>query len=193
MIRTLLDAGIGFLAAALLGLLIVPLVHWRAVRLTMRRLDEAILHSVGEIRADKDQSRSSLANSAHQLEMTVEKMKTRAAARIAEFSGKADTINRLQQELDDRSGAIATHQANERALREQLHDKESDLVRLVAELGHKSTIAESRRIEIADIRTEVEAIKQMIARYEDARVLRDHDDDLFAPTGRRGFGSRHTH
>jgi chromosome segregation ATPase len=192
----LLNIGIDFVAAALVGLLIVPLVHRRAVRLTMRRLDETILHSVGEIRADKDQLRASLANSAHQLELTVEKMKTRAAAKIAEFGEKADVINRLEKELENKSAIMAALETNERALRDQLHDKETDLVRLVAELGHKSAIAESRRVEIADIRTEVEAIRQMIARYEDARALRDHDDELFAPADGRGPGARpprHTH
>jgi hypothetical protein len=37
MIEPVMYFGIGFLVAALLGLLFVPLVHNRAVRLTMRR------------------------------------------------------------------------------------------------------------------------------------------------------------
>ena len=55
MIEPIMYFGIGFLVAALLGLLFVPLVHNRAVRLTMRRLEAATPLSIAEIRADKDQ------------------------------------------------------------------------------------------------------------------------------------------
>ena len=39
MIEPIMFFGIGFLAAALIGLVIVPLVHTRAIRLTVRRLE----------------------------------------------------------------------------------------------------------------------------------------------------------
>jgi len=39
----------------LVGLMIVPLVHNRAVRLTTRRLEAATPLSMAEIQADKDQ------------------------------------------------------------------------------------------------------------------------------------------
>ena len=64
--------GIGFLVAALLGLLFVPLVHNRAVRLTMKRLEAATPLSIAEIRADKDQLRAEFAMSPRRLEMSVE-------------------------------------------------------------------------------------------------------------------------
>jgi len=51
MIEPVMYFGIGFLVAALLGLLFVPLVHNRAVRLTMRRLEAATPLSIAEIRA----------------------------------------------------------------------------------------------------------------------------------------------
>ena len=41
MIEPIMYFGIGFLVAALIGLVVVPLVHNRAVRLTMRRLEAA--------------------------------------------------------------------------------------------------------------------------------------------------------
>ena len=41
MIEPIMYFGIGFLVAALIGLVVVPLVHGRAVRLTMRRLEAA--------------------------------------------------------------------------------------------------------------------------------------------------------
>ena len=57
MIEPIMYFGIGFLVAALIGLVVVPLVHGRAVRLTMRRLEAATPLSMAEIQADKDQLR----------------------------------------------------------------------------------------------------------------------------------------
>jgi len=45
--------GIGFLVAALLGLLFIPAVHNRAILLTMKRLEASTPVSITEIRADK--------------------------------------------------------------------------------------------------------------------------------------------
>src|SRR5450432_3608852 len=63
MIEPIMYFGIGFLVAALVGLVVVPLVHGRAVRLTMRRLEAATPLSMAEIQADKDQLRSNHATS----------------------------------------------------------------------------------------------------------------------------------
>ncbi len=48
MIESFMYFGIGFLLAALSVLVVVPLVHGRAVRLTTRRLEEAIPSSMAE-------------------------------------------------------------------------------------------------------------------------------------------------
>ena len=61
MIEPIMYFGIGFLVAALIGLVVVPLVHGRAVRLTMRRLEAAAPLSMAEIQADKDQLRAEFA------------------------------------------------------------------------------------------------------------------------------------
>jgi hypothetical protein len=53
MIETIMYFGIGFLVATLLGLLLIPLVHNRAVRLTMKRLEASTPMSMVEIRADR--------------------------------------------------------------------------------------------------------------------------------------------
>src|ERR1700719_3486381 len=80
MIEPVMYFGIGFLVAALLGLLFVPLVHNRAVRLTMRRLEAATPLSIAEIRADKDQLRAEFAMSTRRLEMSVAQMKTKTTS-----------------------------------------------------------------------------------------------------------------
>ena len=97
MIESVMYFGIGFLVAALLCLLFVPLVHNRAVRLTMKRLEAATPLSIAEIRADKDQLRAEFAMSTRRLEMSVEKMKTKTTTQLAELGKKSDAIDRAQE------------------------------------------------------------------------------------------------
>ncbi len=197
MIEPIMYFGIGFLVAALLGLLFVPLVHNRAVRLTMRRLEAATPLSIVEIRADKDQLRAEFAMSTRRLEMSVEQMKTRTTSQLAELGKKTDAINQLKIELAEKTTAIVSLEAREQHLRKQrgatedefalksralreaeraLADKEAELAKLVAELGERSILADSQRVELASVRTQIETMKLSVADYE--RAVRTTEDRL---------------
>src|SRR5262245_19413498 len=82
MIEPIMYFGIGFLMASLLGLVLIPLVHNRAVRLTMRRLEAATPISLAEIQADKDQLRAEFAMSTRRLELSVEQMKVKTTSQL---------------------------------------------------------------------------------------------------------------
>jgi chromosome segregation ATPase len=159
MIEPIMYFGIGFLVAALLGLLFVPLVHERAVRLTMRRLEAATPLSIAEIRADKDQLRAEFAMSTRRLEMSVEQMKAKTTGQLAELGKKTDAIIQLKKELGDKTATIFELESRERNLRDQLRateeefklksgslhgaervlaDKEAELAKLLAELGERA-------------------------------------------------------
>ena len=187
MIEPVMYFGIGFLVAALLCLLFVPLVHNRAVRLTMKRLEAATPLSIAEIRADKDQLRAEFAMSTRRLEMSVEKMKPKTTSQLAELGKKTDAINQLKKELGEKTATIFALEARDKTLREQLRateeefeiksgslreaertlaDKEAELSKLLGELGEQSLIADSQRTEIAAFRTQVEAMKVSVADYE---------------------------
>jgi chromosome segregation ATPase len=187
MIEPVMYFGIGFLAAALLGLLFVPLVHNRAVRLTMRRLEAATPLSIAEIRADKDQLRAEFAMSTRRLEMSVEQMKAKTSTQLAELGKKTDAINQLKKELGEKTTTIFALETHDQSLRDQLRateqefelkssslhqaerllaDKEAELVKLVADLGEHSIIADNQRVELAALRTQVEAMKVSVSDYE---------------------------
>jgi chromosome segregation ATPase len=187
MIEPVMYFGIGFLVAALLCLLFVPLVHNRAIRLTMKRLEAATPVSIAEIRADKDQLRAEFAMSTRRLEMSVEKMKAKTTSQLAELGKKTDAINQLKKELGEKTATIFALEARDKTLREQLRateeefeiksaalreherhlaDKEAELSKLLGELGEQSLIADSQRTEIAAFRTQVEAMKVSVADYE---------------------------
>ena len=120
MIEPIMYFGIGFLVASLLGLIIIPLVHDRAVRLTMRRLEAATPLSMAEIQADKDQLRAEFAMSTRRLEMSVEQMKARTTSQLAEIGKKTEAIDRLKLELGEKTAAMFALEAREKTLREQI-------------------------------------------------------------------------
>jgi chromosome segregation ATPase len=187
MIEPVMYFGIGFLVAALLGLLFIPLVHNRAVRLTMKRLEAATPLSIAEIRADKDQLRAEFAMSTRRLEMSVEKMKTKTTSQLAELGKKTDAINQLKKELGEKTATIFALEARDKMLREQLRatedefqiksaalheaerhlaDKEAELTKMLGELGERALVADNQRTEIAAFRTQIEAMKVSVADYE---------------------------
>jgi chromosome segregation ATPase len=187
MVEPAMYFGIGFLVAALFALLFVPLVHNRAVRLTMRRLEAATPLTIAEIRADKDQLRAEFAMSTRRLEMSVEQLKTKTTTQLAELGKKTGAINQLKKELGEKTAAIFAMEARDKTLTEQMRsseeelqvktsslrelertlaDKEADLVKLTGALGEKSIDADSQRVELAALRTQVEALKVSVADSE---------------------------
>jgi len=85
MIEPIMYVGLGFLAASLLALVIIPLVHDRAVRLTLRRINAAIPLSIEEIQAEQDQLRAEFAMSTRRLETNVEELRAQTASQRAEL------------------------------------------------------------------------------------------------------------
>src|SRR5215472_11225256 len=126
MIESIMYLGIGFLVAALLGLLFIPLVHNRAVRLTTKRLEASTQPSMVEIRADKDHLRAQFAISTRRLEMTIEDLKAKTSTHLAELGKKTDAINQLKKELAEKKVTNVALEARDRALRDQLRASEKD-------------------------------------------------------------------
>jgi chromosome segregation ATPase len=183
MIEPIMYFGIGFLVAALVGLVVVPLVHGRAVRLTMRRLEAATPLSMAEIQADKDQLRAEFAMSTRRLEVSVENLRTKSTSQLAELGKKGDAINRLKIELGEKTATIFALESRDKALRDQLRtteeefavkssvmldaqralsDKEAELAKLVSELDERSSVADAQKVDIIALKTQVDALKDRL-------------------------------
>ena len=183
MVEPIMYLAIGFLVSMLFGLMIVPLVHNRAVRLTTKRLEAATPLSMAEIQADKDQLRAEFAMSARRLEMSVEQLKNKTSSQLAELGKKSDAINRLKIELGEKNAAIFALEAREKALKDQLRateeefnvktqslrtaeqqlaGKQADLGKLNSELSQSSMTAESRQVELLAVRTQIEALQNRV-------------------------------
>src|SRR4051794_3642478 len=184
MIEPIMYFGLGFLAAALIGLIILPFVHGRAVRLTVRRLEAATPLSMAEIQADKDQLRAEFAMSTRRLEMSVEQLKNKSTGQLADLGKKNDVINRLKMELGEKAATIFALEARDRGIKDQLRatedelavkigalretertlaDKESELSKHTAQLTETSAASDSQRIEIVSLKTQVENLKDQVA------------------------------
>src|SRR6202035_544225 len=187
MIEPIMYLAIGFLVSMLLGLMIVPLVHNRAVRLTTRRMEAATPLSMAGIQADKDQLRAEVAMSARRLEMNVDQLKHKTTSQLAELGKKSDAINRMKLELGEKNATIFSLEAREKAMKEQLRateeefaartdalrqaekplsDKQNELAKINTELSDRSMMAESRQVELLAVRTQIEALKGRVGDAE---------------------------
>lgn len=197
MIEPAMYLGIGFLVASLFGLIFIPLVHARAVRLTMRRMEAATPLSMAEIQADKDQLRAEFAMSTRRLEMSVEQLKAKSTGQRAELGKKNDAINRLKLELGEKSATIFALEAREKALKDQmkatedelsvktlglheternLSDRQAEMARLSSDLGDRTATTEAQRVELISLRTQIEALKIRVGDYE--RDIKTTEDRL---------------
>jgi len=129
MIEWIMNFGIGFLAATLLGLLFLPAVHNRAVRLTMKRLEASTPASLAEIRVDKDQLRAEFAVSTRRLEMKIEKLKVQTTEQLAELGKKTASINQLKKDLAEKNVMNVALETRTKPLRDQLRAAEEELQR----------------------------------------------------------------
>src|ERR1700737_2530182 len=187
MIEPIMYLAIGFLVSMLCGLMIVPLVHNRAVRVTTRRLEAATPLSMAEIQADKDQLRAEFAMSARRLEMSVDQRKNKTTSQLAELGKKTDAINRMKIELGEKNATIFSLEAREKAIKEQLRrtekkiaaktealrdaekalkDKRSELAKLNTELSDRSMMAESRQVELMAVRVQIDELKNRVGDAE---------------------------
>jgi hypothetical protein len=119
-IESIMYFGIGFLFATLIGVAIIPLIHSRAVRLTIRRLKDSIPQSMAEIQADKDLLRAEFAMSTRRLEMSVEQLKNKEAKQLVELSQKGDAINQLMVEREAKKVEVVALKTEVEVLRERL-------------------------------------------------------------------------
>jgi chromosome segregation ATPase len=203
MIEPIMYLAIGFLVSMLFGLMIVPLVHNRAVRLTTKRMEAATPLSMAEIQADKDQLRAEFAMSARRLEMSVDQLKNKTTSQLAELGKKSDAINRMKIELGEKNATIFSLEAREKAVKEQLRateeeftakteslreaeralkEKQGDLAKINSELSDRSMMAESRQVELVAVRAQIDQLKGRVGDAEkeftatQARLAQERSD-----------------
>jgi hypothetical protein len=108
-------AGLGFLAACLLTVVFIPLVHNRAVRLTARKFLAATPLSYAEMQAQKDLLRAEFAMSMRRVELSAEATKAKAVKQLCEVGQKVAEVQHLKVELAKKTALVQGLKARRRA------------------------------------------------------------------------------
>jgi hypothetical protein len=187
MIEPIMFVGIGFLVAGLLVIGVIPLVHARAVRLTLKRIEAVTPMSMAEIQADKDQLRAEFEMSTRRLEMSVEQIKAKTATHLAEIGKKSEAVGRLKLELGEKTAALFELETREQQLAEALATVEEELTGtgtslqeneralalarsetaiVTANQNQAMATVDSQRVELMALRAQVEVFKSEVASYE---------------------------
>lgn len=163
MIEPIMYLSIGFLVAMLCGLMLMPLVHNRAVRLTTRRIEAATPLSMTEIQADKDQLRAEFAMSSRKLETNVEQLKTKSATQAADIGKKTDAIARMKLELDEKNTTIFSLETRDKLITEKLAGLEAELEATKAALKTSDTSLAARIADVQSMSSDIAGLAKLKA------------------------------
>jgi chromosome segregation ATPase len=202
MVESIMYFGAGFLVAGVLALALISLVHRRAVRLTLRRVEDAVPVSLAEIQADKDKLRAQFAMSARRLETTVEQLKAKATNQLGELARKSEAIAKLKAQLAEKTAVADELDAKSRSLSVRVHEseqdhavrsaavgtteralaaKEAELAKAAAYINELTFESETQKVEIALLKTQIEQFKSRISGLElDARDAARRPDERVA-------------
>ena len=118
---------LGFLAASLLSLLMLPAVWARAVRLSTRRLQMQLPLSMGEIVAERDQLRAEFATQARRIEQRAERLVEQQAAAMSEVGRQTAVIAGLETQMTGLLAEIGALSGDLAATRRDLDTARTEL------------------------------------------------------------------
>lgn len=167
MIAVIMYCAIGFLTATLLALLTLPAVWRRAVRLTRKRIENALPVSMAEIQADKDEQRAEFAVAIKRLEMDVRQLQERTSDQWGQITRQAEELRARQAKLDDTAARLAALEAAHAEL--TAHDREvtDDLAIRSRDLAETQAALATTRAELA---ATAQTLEQTSAREEELKV-----------------------
>ena len=161
---------LGFLAATLIALLIIPAINARADRLARRRAEALFPLSISELTAEKDHLRAEFAVMQRRIERRAEEALAVKHQTMDELGRRAVRIDQLETDVAERDAAIAGLQAD-------LEETQSRLAATDEELaGTRATLAAARETlsavenahrrtldELASTRSELERSSTLLA------------------------------
>ncbi|GJE16270.1 hypothetical protein AIGOOFII_0974 [Methylobacterium marchantiae] len=112
---------LGFLAASLCALMVLPAVSARATRLAKRRLEGLVPLSASEIAAEKDYLRARFAVIQRRLERKVEAARANRHADMAAIGARTLEIAALARGVEEREAALASARATLDGVEQDLH------------------------------------------------------------------------
>jgi hypothetical protein len=176
---------LGFLAASLIGLLLLPAFWSRAVRLTTRRMRDTMPLTELEIAADRDKIRAEYAIKMHKLETLVEQVRLAGARQQIDINRRDARINVLEAE-QERLGSLLEEAQNARRVLEQTITER--LPKVEGRLTEAKKVLHARDREIAELARKVEAQAAALAEAEVAAASAQGGEPVARAEGWRAWG-----
>ena len=186
MIEFLLIFALGFLAAAILAMLITPAIYGRIVKLTEKRIEATVPLSHAEIKGKADLMRASFASETAKLTTQLEgerELSTRNTIRadklqaeLAQVAGEKHIADQHIEELIIQAGDLRSEDRK----KQQIVDKLTDTVRQYERIKtHDNTELARLHNDLMTISTEVESMRiDLAANSAEAESLRAQVDSL---------------
>ena len=188
MFEGLLYFVLGFLASALIALMISPVIWARAVVLTKRRIESSVPLTLNEVQADKDQLRAEFAMSTRRLELSIEELQEKASRQVIEISRKRDELTKLANESREKIRTVEELESRSSDLRSRLAEREDAYARVAADLNKAKADLEARALDldrlqrtVSETRAEADSKRiELVARQTSIEGLSDKTADLEA-------------
>ena len=159
-IQAVLLIALGFLAAALIALLLAPAFWRRAVRLTSRRIREQLPVNEREVAAEKDRLRAQHAIEVHRLEQALERTRHGSARRLIEVNRREAALGQAQGELERLRQAQEETLNARRVLEQTVADR---LPRVESRLTEAKHLLAARDRDILELRRTAELQTRALA------------------------------
>lgn len=188
MFEGLLYFVLGFLASALIALMISPVIWARAVLLTKRRIESSVPLTLNEVQADKDQLRAEFAMSTRRLELSIEELQEKASRQVIEINRKRDELTKLASESREKIRTVEELEARSADIRSRLAEREDAYSNVSAELRKANEDLEKRALEldrmqrtVSETRAEADSKRiELVAKQTSLEDVSDQVNDLEA-------------
>lgn len=200
MIEIVLFVALGFLVAALIGMVVAPAIYRRVVKLTERRMRSTVPLNAAEIKAAKDMERAAFAAENARISVELKKEREQLTEQRAGNSRLTETVIKmrsqnvdLQNDLDNlkqESGRLRSNLRIEESNLEKAQaalanaqknndEKEKQILSMLEKANQLSTEVNSLRIESATKDTESENLRSTIdSLRNEHRRIRNNQSEL---------------
>lgn len=149
MIEFVLLFALGFLAAALVALIVAPVIQRRVVSLTERRIRASVPLSAAEIRAEKDMARAAFAAENARLSVDLKHNRDQLTESVARGTRLSNELVAIRAEKLNTEKLVEDRDTNIRDLQSQVHDRDAQITTLTGNFSDAARLAEARKREIA--------------------------------------------
>lgn len=200
MIELILFVALGFLVAALIGMVVAPAIYRRVVKLTERRMRSTVPLNAAEIKAAKDMERAAFAAENARISVELRNEREQLTEQRAGNSRLSETVIKMRSQnvelkndldgLKQESGSLRSNlrieenklektQESLKTAQKSNDEKETQILSMLDKANYLSTEMDSLRIESATKDTESENLRSTIdSLRNEHRRIRNNQTEL---------------